>query len=127
MRTNFRGCFKKGYTPWNKGKNALYSKEHLEGLSEKGKINAQKRWEGHIKAEVIIPLKRYNKQSFGPIKSHAAYTREWRIKNREKFYFDKRQRELTKNSLGKHTLEEWLMLKNRYHNMCLCCKQFEPI
>jgi hypothetical protein len=49
MRTSLRGCFKKGCTPWNKGKANLYSQEHLKTLSDKGKANAEKRWNGHIK------------------------------------------------------------------------------
>lgn len=31
-----------------------------------------------------------------------------------------------RNATGNHTLDEWLTLKARYYNMCLCCKLREP-
>ena len=112
--------FTKGIIPWNKGKTGLYSEEYLEKLREKGKIYAQKRWAGHIKVET-------NGKYLTSFEKRREYQNRWRINNREKFYFDKRQREILKNSLGKHTLGEWETLKKKFNNMCLCCKQFEPI
>lgn len=31
-----------------------------------------------------------------------------------------------KGILGFHSQEQWLTLKSKYNNMCLCCKKFEP-
>lgn len=36
------------------------------------------------------------------------------------------QKAKRKGAMGKHTLEEWLLLKSFYRNMCLCCKRQEP-
>ena len=50
-------------------------------------------------------------------------------KNRmEKVLFENlKRRSMKLNAEGSHTFEQWLGLKSKYHNMCLCCKQFEPI
>ena len=39
----------------------------------------------------------------------------------------RKRRMLKLNVLGTHTFEEWEVLKAKFNNMCLCCKQFEPI
>ena len=71
-------------------------------------------------------LRKNKKQQFGPVKTRAEYTRKWRAKNKERFYFMKRQREILKRSLGSHSLSEWELLKEYYNFMCLCCKKTEP-
>ena len=54
--------------------------------------------------------------------------KEWREHNPEKKRFLVHKRRILKyNALGDHTLDQWLELKKKYFNMCLCCKKFEPI
>lgn len=45
----------------------------------------------------------------------------------KKRFRNQRYRVSKVNALGSHTFEQWLQLKEKYFNMCLCCKQFEPI
>ena len=112
MRTNLRGCFKKGYIPWNKGKNGLYSDVHLKVLSDKGKVNAEKRWDGHIKIEGTTSTE---------------YKRNWLIKNKEKTrFYEQKRRMLINKAGGLHSFKEWELLKEFYQFMCLCCKRTEP-
>ena len=46
IRTAVKTSFKKGHTPWNKGKKNVYSLEHLKRLSEIKKKNPVKYWLG---------------------------------------------------------------------------------
>ena len=41
-------------------------------------------------------------------------------------FFNRKRRNILKNAEGFHTESEWLDLKNKFNNMCLCCKKFEP-
>mgnify|MGYP001566570998 CR=1 FL=1 len=86
-----------------------------EEVSLKG---ALKRWEGHIKVDG---------NNLVTLEKRREYRKTYITKNKEKFYFAKRQREVLKRSLGSHTLQDWIALKIKYLSMCLCCKQFEPI
>ena len=113
--------FKKGYEPWNKGTKGLYSDAYLKALSEKGKVNAEKRWAGHVRVANKVGKKYvYSREILNQ------RTKTWRANNKERFSFLKRQREIKKNSLGNHSLEEWILLKEFYQFMCLCCKRQEP-
>lgn len=101
-------------------------KKFSEEYKDKLRLShSNKRWEGHIKA-----IKHSGSKTYQSLKikgySRAEYTREWRKINREKFYFMKKQREITKKSSGSHTLIEWENLKIFYKFMCLCCKKIEP-
>lgn len=44
-----------------------------------------------------------------------------------KRFRNQRYKAIKKNAIGSHTFGQWLELKKKYFNMCLCCKQFEPI
>src|SRR3990167_4563227 len=55
------------------------------------------------------------------------YNKEYQKKHKEQVAFWSLQRHTMKrNAEGTHSFEEWLEIKNRYKNMCLCCKRFEP-
>lgn len=55
-------------------------------------------------------------------------SRKWIEKHPEKkqFYSQKRYA-LEKNSIGSYTFQDWINLKTKYNNMCLCCKRKEPM
>lgn len=55
------------------------------------------------------------------------YQKEWAKDNIEKRRYYCRDYRARKNvNGGSHTEEQWLELKEKYNNMCLCCKQQEP-
>lgn len=50
-------------------------------------------------------------------------------RNRDRYNFYERRRKYLlrcKNPFGSHTYLEWKQLKEKFMNMCLCCKQQEP-
>lgn len=58
--------------------------------------------------------------------AHPEKTREWKRrdieKNRDRVNFRNRQREhLERNAVGKVSYTEWVDLKKRYNNECVCC------
>lgn len=104
--------FKKGFTPWNKG---------MEGYSA-----VLSRWKNHtkitksktVRLKLSLEEKRIKKNNL---------QNKWRKENREKFYFYKHMREeRIKGTKGRHTLQEWNILKEYYQYLCLCCKRQEP-
>ena len=111
--------FSKGYIPWNKGKVLSLShrnkiKEvHLvnsKSMSKYGLLGAKKRWCGHVKV-VNIPSVRVN----NPV-----------LQLQKKRFRNQRYNARKRNAEGNHTFMEWLELKHKYMNMCLCCKEMEP-
>jgi 5-methylcytosine-specific restriction endonuclease McrA len=91
------------------------SRKGRSRLSEIGKLGAKKRWEGHIKTASI---KKSYYQSYKEKYPNGATER--------KRFTNQRYKIRKKNALGSHTFREWLMLKEYYGNMCLCCKRTEP-
>ena len=119
MPKGFRG-FQKGHIlcngriPWNKGSVGIYSIKQIQKLKSAGKIAALKRWKGHIAKPKKV------KQNLWTI-SHDPFTQLQKHRFRNQRYKANK-----KGAEGNHTLTEWLELKHKYNNMCLCCKQFEP-
>ena len=117
--------FPKGYTPWNKGvawsdehnqKVSAIHKSHSKDMSKYGLMGAEKRWAGHIR--ITKPQ----------IKGLKKWTRTYdKNKQLEKKRFrNQRYKARKRDAEGYHTFEEWLLLKMKYKNMCLCCKRMEP-
>lgn len=140
---------KLGYRRWIKGgktteetkgkiaktlKKLWKSKEYRKKMSEsakkynetkKGKIQARrkvklmakKRWEGHIKV---------NKHYSYPYTYHTYKEKYPNGATEKKRFTNMRYKARKRNTLGSHTFEEWIKLKEFYGNMCLCCKRIEP-
>ncbi len=78
-------------------------------------IGAQSRWKGHIKTERKISKKHHFNISHDP-----------KVQLEKKRFRNQRYKANKKNATGTHIFIEWLLLKEKYKNMCLCCKRFEP-
>lgn len=100
---------KKGSMSPNKGK--TFSKEHREKLSLAHK--GQKAWNKNPNKPTVIREKRVNKTP-----------EELLAKKR---FRNQRYKANKANAIGSHTFQQWEELRAKYFNMCLCCKQFEPI
>ena len=115
---------------WNKGRVGVYSRETLEKMSNANgprirnmaKEAATKRWDGHIKLDK-------------PRKKYASTYKYKYVSYREKYplgatdrkrFTNQRYKTRRAGAVGRHSFEEWCLLKERYKNMCLCCKRFEP-
>ena len=64
-------------------------------------------------------------------RTHPEAVKKWRRtdwqNNKERINFRSRLREdRERNAIGKHTFEEWITLKSKYHNKCVNCKKQEP-
>lgn len=115
--------FQKGYTPWNKGVclSSVHKQKireaHLANsvlMSKAGKLGAKKRWDGHVK---VVKVKT---NSFWTI------TRDPLLQLQKKRFRNQRYKASKRMAEGNHTFNEWIELKSRYMNICLCCKKMEP-
>lgn len=120
------GKFKKGHKKlsnagnvvggWNKG--IKHSDEHKKKISKAlgGKKNP-------------FYGKKHSKESIKKMKAnHTDKPTILTDKERREHsrFWSQRYKVQKKQAAGSHTLQEWLLLKAFYKNMCLCCKQFEP-
>lgn len=126
---NHGNGFKKGMVSLNKGKtfNSVWKKKlseaHValvdkETLKARGKLGATKRWANHIR---VSPIQVKNPN---PILRVRKTLEELQAKKR---FRNQRYKASKRQAQGSHTFEQWMELKTRFYNMCLCCKQFEPI
>ncbi len=108
-----RTHFKKDVVSCNKGGKTSVDKKKL---SDSGKLGAAKRWANHIKIKID---KKNNIR-------HWSISHDPKIQLEKKRFRNQRYKASKINAEGSHTFEQWLVLKSKYMNMCLCCKRFEP-
>lgn len=96
-------------------KNKKYANTHKDIMKKKGKLGATVRWNGHI-----------NKNPPYIKKGLYTITHDKSIQLQKKRFRNQRYKIRKRNATGKHSFGEWLLLKNRCQNMCLCCKKTEP-
>lgn len=123
---------RKGY--WA-GKKRTISLETVEKI----RLANLKNWEGYIRTNKKEYQKNYRKKYYLENKDkfksddgeylyrYTSYKQKYPNGATEKKRFSNmRYRARKINAEGSHTFEEWMILKMKYKNMCLCCKQFEP-
>lgn len=97
---------RRGVPSWNKGKKL--SKDHCikMSLARKGKPSPTRGKTRPDISGVNHPL--------------------WAGGYQKKLANNRQRRVMKKGNGGTHSLEEWLLLKKLYKDMCLCCKKQEP-
>lgn len=100
------GLSRRGKPSWNKGKKL--SSEQIEKLrkSHLGKPSP-------MKGKERLDLRGENNP-------------RWKGGYQQKLMRNRKRRMLKFNNGGSHSLYDWISLKEKYENMCLCCKRFEP-
>lgn len=86
------------------------SKEHVKSLMGRNDEKSNS-WKGGVNAS--------KKRAKTKLKKGGAYYET-------KLHSNMRRHAKKRNAKGSHTLEEWQALKEKYQNMCLCCKRQEP-
>ncbi len=128
--------FKKGYTPWNKGKTGYKIKPHSEeqrgkiSLSKMGQRSPNKGKKYPYKARPkAVGRKVWNEGMAGIFvgeksmnwKGGLSFEKGYNYRTSGRIYAQRKR-----NNNGSHTWEQWQDLKVKYNYMCLCCKQQEP-
>lgn len=110
-------CGKKLSSIYSKQCKSCYAKENREFTIQRAKKGAANRWVGHIR--------KYPKRIKKNIETKRIFlTDQQRLEHKR--FWNQRYKARKKLSIGSHTLEEWLLLKAFYQNICLCCKRSEP-
>lgn len=98
--------------PAHKGKK--HTKTTVRKLKIAGIKGAIARWKNHV----AKPKKPY--QGLWTI------TKDPVLQLQKKRFTNQRYKARKRNAEGLHSYEEWILLKEYYKNMCLCCKRQEP-
>lgn len=127
---------RKGKTPWNKGLKGAqkgWSKGLSKDTNEIVRRIAEKRT--GVKRPNMLGnkfAKGYTTSNKGIIEADSKKMNKARIRKtamellERKRFRNQRYKALKRNADGRHTFIEWLELKHKFNNMCLCCKVFEP-
>lgn len=118
-----------GRIPWNKGTKKPFpvcgcGKTLRDSRSKKCRSCSQKGRKNGPSPNKGIKYPQFSGPNHPKWKGGRDYLlKKWRAKRN--FWSIQRARR-KRGSQGTHTYEEWIMLKESYGNMCLCCKQTEP-
>lgn len=96
-----------------------------------GKNSAAIRWAGHTDPKKkLISLLKKRIRALTPktpklIKAPRIKKSALELLERKRFR-NQRYKASKRKAIGSHTWLEWIELKLKFNNMCLCCKRFEP-
>lgn len=113
------GSLKKGLVPWNKGK----TKEDLPQLSNSGVKKGNIPW---------IKGKKHSKETIDKYVEQRAGSKSYHWKDGRSSipgylnWLKNQYKARKKNAEGSHTFKDWLFLKEKFNNTCLCCGRVEP-
>ena len=85
-------------------------------------------WKGGISKDPEY-VKKYHHEKYLKNKSRLlVLNKKWKSNNPDKKReYKRRRRNLEANASGHHTEKEWKDLKDKYGNICLCCKKLVPL
>lgn len=127
------GRFKKGLTPWNKGKSGykngpLSEETKLKiGLANKGRkasISTRKLWSLQRKGKKHSP-ETVEKMRMSAHRGENHYN--WKGGYQNKLWSNRQRRIKRLGNGGSHTLGEWDRLKAQYNWTCPSCRKSEPV
>jgi hypothetical protein len=121
---NFKGGFKKGSIPWNKGKKDIFSKETKEKM-KLAKLGKSSNAKGSLrsiesrKKMSILGSKRIGRLAGGYKDGR------WSIQGYSSWKKNNRNRK-KRSAIGSHTFKEWEKIKEICDFTCLMCGEKEP-
>lgn len=106
-------------------------------MSKAHKLNPSKPWLGKKRPEAIELMNKVRKEKgiIPNYKHGLSKTKEYQQKKHREYWENHKEHVLFKNHQrrmrklgngGNHTLEQWLLLKEKYSYTCLSCGQKEP-
>jgi len=107
---------------WRGGISGTWDKRHPERRRER-----QRKWrKKHLKKCRKQTLKAVHRYRQKYPERYKESLKKYREKHKEKRNFESRMRRIRKKNAGYFAFEEWIELKKKYKNTCLCCKKIEP-